>query len=175
MNKFLGNKRCSGWVICIGLLSVALIAGGCEPLRKKFIRQKKKDQRGLSETIPILEPIDYPEKIHSASEDYKQHYSLWQVWHREFLNSLDTASNVKQELYDLVQLIAQLQEMQKLLAPEKNSKLSILIARFQSLKEDVSQPGLFRNTTNIKLRAELLGKQIREEYRFNKVKDSLIK
>ena len=174
MKKFFGDKRCSLWIPFICLLSVSLIAGGCEPLRKKFTRQKKKDQE-TSATIPILEPIDYPEQIHSPSGDYKQHYSLWQVWQREFLNSLDDASSVKQELFDLVQLIAQLQEMQKLLTPEKSSKLSVVIAQFESLKEAVAQPGPFRNITNIKLKAELLGKQIREEYRFNRVKDSLVK
>ena len=174
MNKFLGNRRCPVWVIFICLLSVSLIAGGCEPLRKKFTRQKKKDQE-TSATIPILEPIDYPEKIHSPSGDYKEHYSLWQVWQREFLNSLDDPSNAKQELYDLVQLTAQLQEMQKFLTPEKSSKLSVVIAQFESLKEAVAQPGPFRNIGNIKLKAELLGKQIREGFRLNRVKDSLVK
>ena len=72
MNKFLGNKRCSMRIIFICLLSVSLIAGGCEPLRKKFTRQKKKDQE-TSAIIPILEPIDYPEKVHSSSGDDKDH------------------------------------------------------------------------------------------------------
>lgn len=174
MNQFGENKRCLVWVVFICLLSISLASSGCEPLRKKFTRQKKKDQ-GASEIVPILEPIDYPDKVHSPLEDYKQRYSLWQVWYREFLNSLDESSSVKQKLYQLDQLIAQLQEMQKLLIPEKNSKLAVLIVQFQSLKEGVQEPGPFKNTTNIKLKTELLGKQIRGEYRFSKVKDSLIK
>jgi len=174
MSQFLGNKRCPVWVIFICLLSFALMASGCEPLRKKFTRQKKKDQQS-SEAIPILEPIDYPEKIYSPSDDYKQHYSMWQVWQREFLNSLDDASSVKQELYELDQVVVSLQAIQKLLPPEKNPKFSVLIAQYQSLKSAVSQPGPFRNTANIKLKAESLDKQIREGYRFNQVKDSLVK
>jgi len=168
------NKRCSLWVSFILFLSVSLMAGGCEPLRKKFTRQKKKDQQSAV-AIPILEPIDYPEKIYSPSDNYKQHYSMWQVWQREFLTSLDDASSVKQELYELDQIVVSLQAIQKLLPSEKNSKFSVLIVQYQSLKSAVSQPGPFRNTANIKLKAESLGKQIREGYRFNQVKDSLVK
>ena len=70
MNHFYGNKRNHFWVVCMGLVLVSLLCGGCEPLRKKFIRQKKQDKE-ISGTIPILEPIDYPEKIHSSAEDYQ--------------------------------------------------------------------------------------------------------
>src|SRR3989338_2994584 len=168
------NKRCFLWV---SVFFLWLIAGGCEPLRKKFTRQKKKDQEN-SAFIPILDPIDYPEKVYSPAQDYIQHYSMWQGWQREFFNSLDDASRakyrVKQELYQLDQLIGALQTMQKLLVPEKKSKLSALIAQFQSLKKDIEEPGPYRNTGNIKLKAQLLEKQIRQEYRFNQVKDKLI-
>lgn len=175
--KFGRNKRLFVWVSVVLLLSVSLIAGGCEPLRKKFTRQKKKDLES-SAFVPILDPIDYPEKVYSPAQDYKQHYSMWQVWQREFLNSLDEASSpkssVKQELYQLDQLIVSLQAMQKLLVPEKEPKLPTLIAQFQSLKRDIEEPGLYRNTGHIKLKAELLCKQVREGYRFNRVKDKLV-
>lgn len=172
------NKRLFVWVSVVLLVSVSFLAGGCEPLRKKFTRQKKKDQEGPA-FIPILDPIDYPEKVYSPAQDYRQHYSMWQVWQREFLNSLDeasgTKSSVKQELYQLDQLIVALQTMQKLLVQEKEPKLSALIAQFQSLKRDVKEPGPYRNTGNIKLKAQLLEKQVREGYRFNQVQDSLVK
>ena len=174
MNHFYGNKRNYFWVVCAGLLSVLVAAGGCEPLRKKFIRQKKQDKE-LSGTIPILEPIDYPEKIHSPAGDYRQRYAMLQVWHRELVNTLEGAAGSKQGLYDLDQIVAQLQEMQKLLTPQKSAGLSAVIAQFESLKEGVRQSGPFQNKTNIKLNAESLGKQIREEYRFDKVKESLVK
>ena len=174
MSYFCRNKRNFFFTVFICLLSVSVLAGGCTPLRKKFIRQKKKDQE-TSEIVPILEPIDYPDVIHTAVEDYKQRYALSHVWHREFLNALEEDSNLKQELYSLDQLIVQLQQMQKLLVPEKSSKLSTLITQFETLKEDLAVPRFFNNTTNVKLKAELLEKQFRENYRLNRVKEFLVK
>ena len=60
------------------IVAVMMTTVGCEPLRKKFIRKRKAAQES-SEDIPVLEPIDYPDKVYTAEDLYKQHYSLWQV------------------------------------------------------------------------------------------------
>ena len=177
MNKILGAlrfifKRSAVFSFLIIFLFTSM---GCESLRKKFIRQKKKDQQDTSEVIPILEPIDYPEPIYSPLKEYQKHYSMWKVWQRELLIGLEQAASAKQELYDLDQILTQLQEMEKLLVADKQAKFSSLTAQFESLKDQLSQPGPFRNTTNIKLKIESLGKTIREEYKFEKMKDHLRK
>ena len=164
-----------GDIVLIGILVLAIASSGCEPLRKKFIRQKKKDQQDTSGVIPILEPIDYPEPVYSPLKEYQKHYSMWKVWQRELLTGLEQAASAKQELYDLDQILAQLQEMEKLLVADKQAKLSSLTAQFESLKDQLSQQGPFRNTSSIKLKIESLGKTIREEYKFEKMKEHLAK
>ena len=159
-----------------GLLVLAVMTAtvGCEPLRKKFIRKRKAAQES-SEDIPVLEPIDYPDKVYTAEDLYKQHYSLWQVWQREFLIDIEGSSNLKKQLYDFDQLTAQLQAMQALLTSQKQEKLKAILNQFKPLRPQINQPGPFQNRTVIRLNVESFGKKIREGYKFNQVKESLTK
>ena len=66
--------------VCLISLTATLI--GCEPLRKKFTRNKK-NKEVSQEFIPVLEPIDYAENTKTPEEEYKHYYSLWKVWEKE--------------------------------------------------------------------------------------------
>ena len=44
------------WIVPV--LIVSLGFSGCETMRRKFVRQKKKKE--TAEFIPVLEPIEYP-------------------------------------------------------------------------------------------------------------------
>ncbi len=168
------KKYGRGLVACVLIAAIAMTTVSCEPLRKKFIRKKKTAQE-TSEDIPILDPIDYPEKVYSTEDIYKQHYSLWQVWQRELLMDIENSPNVKKQLYDLEQLIAQLQEMQALLAADRQAKLKTILQKFEMLREEINQPVPFKNRTTIRLQVESIGKRIRQEYKLNQIKESLNK
>src|SRR5437899_1682173 len=95
------------------LILVFLISSlGCEPLRKKFVRQKKKEQK--EEFEPVLDPIDYPAAVHSPTQDYKHAYGLWKVWNKELLQEIETNDNEKRQVYLLNESIEQLEAMEKL-------------------------------------------------------------
>ncbi len=154
-------------------LAVVLVLNGCEPLRKKFIRQKKKDQDGTNAFIPILEPVDYQEKTYTAAELYKRHYSLYQGLVQDFIAAMEERNeNKKKELYNLDQAIGQLQAMEKLLVPEKQTQLQSLVTRFEAIREDVDSPSGFAKRLTIKTDAESLGREFRENYKFPKVQNS---
>ena len=84
--------------LMIFLGSFILSSIGCEPLRKKFVRQKKKDENA-QQFIPVLDPIDYPAAVYSAEEGYRKHYSLWRVWHKELMVSLDEQGIDRRQKY----------------------------------------------------------------------------
>ena len=61
------------------LLGMCVSMSACEPLRKKFTRQKKADANADKDFVPVLEPQDYPAPEKNPPEMYKQHYALIKV------------------------------------------------------------------------------------------------
>ena len=156
-------------------LVAALGLSGCEPLRKKFIRQKKKEKGESMETLPILEPLEYPEKVYSPEDLYKQHYSLWQAWYTDLLTAIDDRESTKREIYNLNQAVSHLEAMKKLLATDQQPELQAILRSLEEIREDLKQPQPFINLNYIRLELESVGKKIRRQYRFIKVKESLVK
>ncbi len=144
---------------------------GCEPLRKKFTRQKKKVQE--SEEIPILEPIEYPKTVLTAEALYKKSYGLWKIWHGELSDSIVDSTNRKRQLYFLNQVVSTLSQMQVLLVPELQGGLKDAIAKLAKLQAQIESPVVIRAATSIKTDIDLLEKKIRMEYIFDKVKNSI--
>ena len=169
----MGRRVCLGGMITVFLL-VTLGLSGCQPLRKKFIRQKKKDKED-SELTPILEPIEYPEKVHSPEGLYKEHYSFWQVWYGDLLAAIDDQESQKRQVYNIDKAIAHLEEMKRLLVPKEQRNLKMFIESLGKLRERLRQPSVLGSSTSIKLELESIGKKIRQEYRFVKVKEALVK
>src|SRR5262245_48984541 len=95
--------------VCLAVLSVSL--SGCEPLRKKFTRKKKADKK--EKFIPVLEPVDYPPSRVSSLEQYKYHFSLWQVWNKEMGQLADDPNTDKRLDYLYEQIIQELEEMKR--------------------------------------------------------------
>ncbi len=169
----MGRRVCLGGLICAFLL-VTLGSSGCQPLRKKFIRQKKKGQQD-SEITPILEPIEYPEKVHSPEDLYKEHYSFWQVWYGDLLAAIDDQESQKRQVYNLDKAIAHLEEMKRLLLPQQQRNLKMFIESLKELKGRLRQPSVLGSPTSVRLELESIGKKIRQEYRFVKIKEALVK
>lgn len=169
----MGRRVCLGGLAGVFLL-VTLGSSGCQPLRKKFIRQKKKDQQE-SEMTPILEPLDYPEKVYSPEDLYKEQYSFWQVWYGDLLIAINDQESQKRQIYNLDKAITHLEEMKRLLIPRQQQHLDMFIKSLGVLRERLRQPSPLGISTSIKLELESIGKKIRQEYRFVKVKEALVK
>src|SRR3989338_1218458 len=125
MRKLL-SFRSSGMRAVVVAVCAAVVFSGCEPLRKKFVRQKKKDASAATEVVPILQPEVYPEKVFDPVKQYKQHYGLWGVWHKDYLSILEDNGSDKRQIYVLTQMAAQLEKMENLLAGEKKQGLKQL-------------------------------------------------
>src|SRR3989338_8775878 len=126
--------------MAVGSVLVLLVAmlSGCEPLRKKFTRQKKKDQSQSSQFIPVLDPLDYPDKVQTPEEKYRHSFSLWQVWHKELMMRLEEQASDKKINYTFNQVMVQLTEMEKLLTGEKQEKLGEYIGQLSGLQQELT-------------------------------------
>ena len=152
----------ASFLCCLSVLF--LTSSGCTPLRKKFIRQKKKDQTTDPRFIPVLDPIDYPEKIYSAEEKYKHHYSLWKVWNKDLLQVLERDGSGKRQKYLLSQSIEQLEEMRNLINNEKQAEFIELVDQLKNVRQDYEKPSSMRNKFSIRSKIERNAKTIRNSY-----------
>ena len=153
------------------LIASVFINTGCEPLRKKFIRAKKKDQKIAIE--PVFEPIEYPSKAYSPEVAYQYHYSLWQVWSKDLVTVLEEESSSKRKLYNITQMITQTQEMENLLIGEKKEKLSRLKARLEQMKEKMERSVVLADSSKLLLDLKVIDRNFRREFKPQYVKDNL--
>ena len=162
-----------GIMMC-GLLIVSLMTSGCEPLCKKFTRQRKKDVGEVNAFIPVLEPEEYPEKVYSVTTDYKYRYSLWQVWQRELMTGISEKQSPKRKLYMLDQAIIQVDALKKLLNEEKQPGLEGVLKDLGNLRETLSQPAPMQDDFVILSKLKNIDRNIRDSYSFDKIEASLI-
>ena len=161
MRKF---KRSNGLVFGLIFCFVVLSMSGCQPLRKKFIRQKKAEKK--FEDNPILTPIDYAPKNSSPQERYTYQYSLFRVWYRELheeMTERKVPSNKRQE-YLLGEMIARLQEMKKWIVAEKQEGMTASINEFQNIEEQLEASSFFGNSVSMNTRIDRAEKKIRHEF-----------
>lgn len=149
------------------LCAVVLTVSSCTPLRRKFTRKKKKDREQSQKFIPVLEPVDYPDKVYSSQERYKRHYDLWRIWDRDLLQVIDQDGSDKRQRYVLGQSIEQLEEMKKFLGDTKQAELAGLIDVLREVQRVYKKPALMRNKFSIKKKIERNAKKIRSEFASN--------
>ena len=150
--------------IFVCLLYFVFSSAGCEPLRKKFIREKKKDKQS-QRFIPVLEPEEYPVKMISAQEQYRYHYSLWKVWYRDFIQAIDDNSSGKRQVYLLAQQIKELEKMGKLLVDERSQALKPVIEDLRGVVRQLGRPEKLRNSFSIKKSVNAAAKKVRMGFR----------
>ena len=157
-----------------GVVIVSLVVSGCESLRKKFTRQKKKDSEQSDQFIPVLEPEQYPEKVYSPANDYKYHFSLWQVWQKELSTAVFERESNKRQLYMLNQAIVQVDALKKLVGAEKQSGLEEVLKGLRTLHGTIENPAPMHDNFMILNQLKSLDRKMRNNYSFDKIKTSLI-
>ena len=121
----------------------------------------------------MLDPIDYPPPVFDPEREYKLHFSLWKVWHKDLLTVLEERGSQKRQLYILDQLLTQLEELQKLLESTKKEELSKQSQQLQLVKNDLN--AVLINSFAIKKRLLSIDKDVRNNFNFDKMKENLIK
>ena len=158
---------------CIGLLCVALSLSGCEPLRKKFTRKNKKERAESTASLPILEPEDYPDKPYDPLKEYKYHYSMWNVWYKDYLMTMEENASDKRQVYLLNQMAAQLDEMELLLAADKQQEFAQVKLSLQQVVESFKTSAPLRSAYITKSKVTAVDKKIRDHFRPEDVQNSL--
>jgi len=150
--------------LCVlGLFFVSIFTTGCEPLRKKFTRNKSSD-RIEAQDEPILDPIDYPGKVYDPIADYKYRFSLFHVWKKEFVSASDDGATPKRMRYLLNNMITQAEEMSKLLKKGKSDALTADIATLKEIQQKIDGPTQFYNSADIKRKVNSVSQKIRSDY-----------
>jgi hypothetical protein len=136
---------------------------GCEPLRKKFTRHKKGEE--MEQVYePILDPIDYPEKVYDPKADYRYRFSLFHVWEKELVAGLDDQTSVRRLKYFVENILSQLQEMDKLVLEDQKPALQKAMKGFIGISETLDKPSQFYNTRDLRIEVERLAKPILLNY-----------
>ena len=163
--RFKFARRIFGLTLVLLIFIASVFLEGCEPLRKKFTRKKKKERTEEIE-VPILEPIEYPAKVFSPQDEYKRYFSLWRVWCKELLQGLEESSSQKRRVYLVNQVLKNLTGMQNLLPPEKQEGLEKGIGRLQKMLTDIQAPVSTRNISSWRNEVASVEKVINREYTF---------
>ena len=164
-NKKYGFQRAILSVSFISCLCMLFLASsGCAPLRKKFTRAKKKDQKTDPRFIPVLDPLDYPEAVYSAEESYRHHYSLWKVWDKDFLQVLERDGSKKRQKYLLAQSIEQLDEMHNILNDDKKVELMVLIDVLRAVHQSYDKSSPMRSKFSTRSKVQRNAKMIRNGF-----------
>ena len=157
--------------LCLGLLLVMAVCGaGCSTIQKKFTRKPKEGYK--ASTVYIEEKGPY-QKQFSNEYYYKTHYTFWTSWHGELLDNLD--GNQKKMLRAAQEAWNHLTEINRYLKPEKQAQLEPIKNDFEKIYRKIEK-GSFRPSDKPMFRSDLekIGRQIANDFYFDKVKDSLV-
>lgn len=170
------NKTDRRWLSAVCVLCVALSATltGCEPLRKKFVRQKKKDKETDDKFIPVLEPEVYAVKQTGPLEAYSQQYMLFNVWISDFGDNFQTMNNEKRLINDLEAALKSVNMMQKLATGQLIETIGNIKKQVEYLRGEYNQPEAFRNTSRMSSEVRSIERALRRELKPDMIKDQLI-
>ncbi|MCK5215788.1 MAG: hypothetical protein KAR05_10615 [Candidatus Omnitrophica bacterium] len=148
-------------IVLVGCMSLML--SGCEPLRKKFVRKKKKGRE--KEVLPILEPIDYVAKKESSPEIYRKYYAMRKVWHKDLLMALEEGGRDKHVLYVIDKEIMLLVDMKNLLQEAKQKGIEAQIQKLRKIEADLNRPEAFRNQDAMLKNLIRIDRDIRNDFK----------
>ena len=160
---------------CSLCLVMIIFLNGCAPLRKNFIRQKKKDKAGTEDFVPVLEPEVYPVKKTGPGDVYAQQYSMFNLWISDFADNFDTMNNNdKRMINDLDAALKSISEMIRLVKTPASEELSAIKGQVQYIRDEFAKQKSFRNPSRIKSELRDVDKKIRKNFKVTMVKEFLV-
>lgn len=145
---------------------------GCEAFRKKFVRKPKREKE-----VTVVVKIQEYESKYSTAETYKKYFLFWRCRHEELLNLLNAQEgNRKKRIFSAKKIIENLQQMQKLLLPQKQIELESFISEQKGIMEKLDRYNLSRaQRLRIKSALEKQRKKIQEEFAYRHIQEYLKK
>ena len=114
-------------------VSLALGAGGCATVKKKFTRKTE-----AVDTRPVVYTEKEYVKPYTSEYYYTNSYNLWKVWQEELIKSI-AGGNSKSSARSADEAVARLREMQNYLEEPKRAELGEQIRQIESASADVRQ------------------------------------
>lgn len=172
----MNNVTSRRWLltVCVLCLAFTVTLTGCEPLKKKFVRQKKKDKQTDDKFIPVLEPEVYEVKEVGPFEDYSQQYLLFNVWISDFGDNFQTMDNDKRLISDLEAALKSINAMQKLSTGTVADAIAKITKQVEYLRGEYDRPAAFRNTSRMSSEVRSIERSLRRELKPELVKDQLV-
>ncbi|MCA9408996.1 MAG: hypothetical protein H6755_05190 [Candidatus Omnitrophica bacterium] len=158
-NRVITNR----YVVWGLLILMAVIFSSCTPLRKKFIREKKKESE--EKDLPILDPITYDPPSVSAKKQYSYHYSLWKVWSREFEQTLIKNESGKRQQYLIEQLIMHMEEMKAWLVEDQKVQLLAMADQLKTMRQEIKDMIHVHNRVSFKKKVERFNRDFSRKFK----------
>lgn len=151
---------------CVFLLT------GCETLRKKFTRKRKRIES--TETIVIV-PRDY--SAHPFPNDvlYRQYFVYWKSWNQELVSSLTDMENYKKIRSCADQALVNIKKMQTYLQEDKAQELDVYVKKTNDLLLRIEHAKFLPPAQMKALRydAERILSGVNKKFDFSSMKDHL--
>ncbi|MFA6384707.1 MAG: hypothetical protein WCY10_04985 [Candidatus Omnitrophota bacterium] len=163
-------KRRSGRTI-IFLLCVVFSLCGCGSLAKKFVRERKNQEK--PEQSMVLSPEVYPDSRLNTQDSYRYYLALWSGWQDVLIDSLsDRAAGQRRGLESAQEAIDNLAAMQQLLSEEKQAVVKKYLDSLNALKAAIAKDIYGINKQSARKKAETLKREIEGALQYEQVKDS---
>lgn len=154
-------------VTLVVTVCAAVCLSGCQSLRRKFVRQKKKAAE--EKFIPILEPIEYETSSVSPAERYDHHYQTYRVWERELMAGLERSETDKRLQFFMEQLTVNLESLSKWAPEEKRPQLEQVLTDYRRAADYFQQPAAFRNQSGFVSKLKRYERSMRQDFKTEKV------
>ncbi len=167
------NFRLTQILVLFSVFCLLFSLCGCEAFRKKFVRKSKRGK----EVEVVIHPIEYESK-YTIEEAYKKYFSFWRAWRDELVNSLDAQdANRKKQVFTAKRTLENLQQMRKLLLPEKQTRLDVFILGQKDIVRQLEGYSLshIRKLRIIKNMLEKQRRQIQKEFKYKQIEKFLVK
>lgn len=124
------NRRFRYFSAMVVIFSCIFMMTGCETLRKKFTRKRKRTES--TEPVVVV-PRDY--SAHPFPNDvlYKQYFVYWKSWNQELISSLTDMENYKKIKSCADQALINLKKMQTYLQDDKARELEAYVKKTDDL------------------------------------------
>ncbi len=165
------RKKSFFWIAMI--LVLVFFISGCAQLSEKFVRKPKEE--GTAMRYRMVKTYE----VRPSLELYTKRYVFWKNWHRESLDLLAESDrkqdfNQKKMIVSLEQEVSNLMDLQSMLIDEKAEQLQPLIDQMAGIEADVKKNGVTRgNTVRIRRTLEMAGRNVKEDFSYNKVRGSI--
>ncbi|MGE5280640.1 MAG: hypothetical protein ACM3L6_07860 [Deltaproteobacteria bacterium] len=166
------NKRLILFRSGILVLGVVLTMSGCETLRRKFTRKKR---RAAAQETMIVSPRDYSEHPFPNDTMYRQYFAYWKAWNQEWIASLADRDSHKKVLSCGDQTVANLEKMATYLKDEQRQELGGYVEQARALQGEIAKRASFLPSqyNGYRYRAERLFSAVNRRFDMRHMKDAI--